>query len=179
MYRIVQAGAVLPPTSGSVQLLLQVGYLVVRALHGRLHLQIDAAAGGAAGLDRPIAGLLQIVHGANHLMTLVNEARDRLRDAGVLHPERVLGPLLRASLENALALGDAALTGPVARGDAGTIARHLRTLGRVAPDSVAAYLALARRTADRAIASGRLLPVDAESLLGVLATIPATTEVDA
>jgi hypothetical protein len=37
---------------------------------------------------------------------------------------------------------------------------------------VAAYLALARRTADRAIASGRLRPMDAEPLLSVLAQGP-------
>ena len=41
-----------------------------------------------------------LAHGANHLVTLVNEAADRLRDAGVTQPERVLGPLLRAALEN-------------------------------------------------------------------------------
>jgi predicted short-subunit dehydrogenase-like oxidoreductase (DUF2520 family) len=93
---------------------------------------------------------------------------DRLRDAGVTHPERVLGPLLRAALENTLRHGDAALTGPVSRGDAGTIARHVATLRAAAPDSVPAYVALARRTADRAIASGRLRLTDAEPLLGVL-----------
>ncbi len=113
-----------------------------------------------------------LAHGANHLVTLTNEALDRLRDAGVRHPERVLGPLLRAALENTLNHGDAALTGPVARADAGTIARHVEALRRVAPDSVPAYLALARRTADRAIASGRLRPMDAEPLLGVLAPAP-------
>ncbi|MBM0207143.1 DUF2520 domain-containing protein, partial [Micromonospora sp. STR1s_5] len=42
-------------------------------------------------------------------------------------------------------------------------------LAATAPESVPAYLALARRTADRAIAAGRLRPVDAQSLLGVLA----------
>jgi predicted short-subunit dehydrogenase-like oxidoreductase (DUF2520 family) len=117
-----------------------------------------------------------LAHGANHLVTLVNEAADRLRDAGVRHPERVLGPLLRAALDNTLAQGDAALTGPVSRGDAGTIARHLAVLSRVAPDSVPAYLALARRTADRAIAAGRLRPIDAEPLLGVLAGQPRSVE---
>jgi predicted short-subunit dehydrogenase-like oxidoreductase (DUF2520 family) len=88
----------------------------------------------------------------------------------------VLGPLLRAALENTLSYGDAALTGPVARGDAGTIARHLDELRRVAPQSLAAYLALARRTADRAIAAGRLRPIDAEPLLGVLAQQSSTVE---
>jgi len=110
-----------------------------------------------------------LAHGANHLVTLVNEAVDRLRDAGVTRPEKVLAPLLRAALDNALRLGDTALTGPVSRGDAATVAGHLDELDRVAPESVPAYLALARRTADRAIADGRLRPTDAELLLGVLA----------
>jgi predicted short-subunit dehydrogenase-like oxidoreductase (DUF2520 family) len=127
--------------------------------------------GGVEWIDEDARPLYHaaLAHGANHLVTLTNEALDRLRDAGVRHPERVLGPLLRAALENTLAHADAALTGPVVRGDAGTVARHLAVLRRVAPDSVATYLALARRTADRAIAGGRLRPVDAEPLLEVLA----------
>ena len=107
-----------------------------------------------------------LAHGANHLVTLVNEAADLLRAAGVERPEAVLSPLLHAALDNALRLGDAALTGPVSRGDAGTVRKHLRHL---APDAVPAYLALARRTADRAIAAGRLRPQDAAPLLDVLA----------
>ncbi len=109
-----------------------------------------------------------LAHGANHLVTLVNEALDRLRDAGVTQPERVLDPLLSAALDNALRHGDAALTGPVSRGDAGTVAKHLDTLAASAPESVPPYLALARRTADRAIAAGRLDPVAAGQLLDVL-----------
>lgn len=117
-----------------------------------------------------------LAHGANHLVTLVNEAADRLRDAGVVEPEKVLAPLLRAALDNALRMGDNALTGPVSRGDAGTIARHVAVLGETSPESLAAYRALARRTADRAIASGRLRLTDAEALLDVLAT-PTVVEV--
>jgi predicted short-subunit dehydrogenase-like oxidoreductase (DUF2520 family) len=109
-----------------------------------------------------------LAHGANHLVTLVNEAADLLRAAGVEHPGRVLSPLLHAALGNALRLGDAALTGPVSRGDAGTVAKHLE---RMPAEAVPAYLALARRTADRAIASGRLRPHDAAALLEVLARI--------
>ncbi|MDT5041573.1 MAG: hypothetical protein QOE51_2558, partial [Actinoplanes sp.] len=107
-----------------------------------------------------------LAHGANHLVTLVNEAADLLRAAGVERPAAVLEPLLRAALDNALRLGDAALTGPVSRGDAGTVRKHLDHLG---PDAAPAYLALARRTADRAIAAGRLRPPDAVLLLDVLA----------
>jgi predicted short-subunit dehydrogenase-like oxidoreductase (DUF2520 family) len=110
-----------------------------------------------------------LAHGANHLVTLVNEAMDRLLDAGVTDPARVLDPLLHAALGNALRLRDGALTGPVSRGDAGTVAGHLAALTASAPESVPAYLVLARRTADRAIAAGRLRTSDAEPLLDVLA----------
>ncbi|MEU4562463.1 Rossmann-like and DUF2520 domain-containing protein [Actinoplanes sp. NPDC023936] len=111
-----------------------------------------------------------LAHGANHLVTLVNEASDLLRAAGVGRPGRVLEPLLTAALDNALRMGDAALTGPVSRGDAGTVAKHL---DRMPVDAVPAYLAMARRTADRAIASGRLRPHDAAALLDVLSRADA------
>jgi predicted short-subunit dehydrogenase-like oxidoreductase (DUF2520 family) len=88
-----------------------------------------------------------LAHGANHLVTLVNDAADALRAAGVREPAAVLRPLLTAALDNALVKGDAGLTGPVARGDAGTVARHLAVL---APELRPAYRALARRTAERA-----------------------------
>ncbi|GAA4145040.1 hypothetical protein GCM10022251_05100 [Phytohabitans flavus] len=143
--------------------------LGLRPLATRLVADLGGTPEWVTEADRPLyhAALAQ---GANHLVTLVNEAADRLRDAGVVRPENVLGPLLRAALDNALRYGDAALTGPVSRGDAGTVARHLERLTAVAPDSVPAYVAMARRTADRAIAAGRLRPIDAERLLDVLAT---------
>ncbi|ROT28043.1 Rossmann-like and DUF2520 domain-containing protein [Micromonospora sp. HM5-17] len=140
----------------------------LRAYVARLVADLGGVPEWISESDRPLYHAA-LAHGANHLVTLVNEAADRLRDAGVGDPAKVLGPLLTAALENALRLGDAALTGPVSRGDAGTVARHLDRLAVAAPDSVPSYLALARRTADRAIAAGRLRPVDAESLLGVLA----------
>ncbi|MCX3061338.1 Rossmann-like and DUF2520 domain-containing protein, partial [Streptomyces beihaiensis] len=107
--------------------------------------------------------------GANHLVTLVAEAMELLGDAGVTAPDRMLGPLLGAALDNALRSGDAALTGPVARGDAGTVAAHVTELRKHAPGTVAGYLAMARATADRALAHGLLKPELAEDLLDVLA----------
>jgi predicted short-subunit dehydrogenase-like oxidoreductase (DUF2520 family) len=109
-----------------------------------------------------------LAHGANHLVTLVNDAMDRLREAGVGQPERVLDPLLHAALDNALRFGDAALTGPVSRGDAGTVRRHVGTLTATAPEAAPAYLVLARRTAARALAAGRLSPDEAAALLDAL-----------
>jgi predicted short-subunit dehydrogenase-like oxidoreductase (DUF2520 family) len=113
-----------------------------------------------------------LAHGSNHLVTLIADAMDLLRAAGVVEPDRMLSPLLAATLDNALRQGDAALTGPVARGDAGTVAGHVAEIDRVAPEAVAAYVALARRTAARALAAGRLRATDAEPLLDVLAERP-------
>jgi predicted short-subunit dehydrogenase-like oxidoreductase (DUF2520 family) len=112
-----------------------------------------------------------IAFAANHLITLVTSAADLLRSAGVADPARLLGPLLSASLDNALRLGDAGLTGPVARGDAGTVAAHVSALSG-APSVRAAYVAMARLTADRALAAGVLSPSDAERLLDVLGGRP-------
>ena len=106
---------------------------------------------------------------ANHLVTLVAEAEDMLSEAGAENPSRMLGPLLSAALDNALRFGDAGLTGPVARGDDGTVAAHLAAIREADPGALGAYLALARLTADRALATGLLKPNDAERLLGVLA----------
>jgi predicted short-subunit dehydrogenase-like oxidoreductase (DUF2520 family) len=110
-----------------------------------------------------------LTNGANHLSTLVNESIDLLARCGVEHPARMLAPLLGAALDNALRSGDAALTGPVARGDAGTVAAHLRELRAVSPYALSAYVAMARLTADRALAAGLLKPEAAEALLDVLA----------
>ena len=104
--------------------------------------------------------------GANHLVTLIAQSADMLRQAGVDEPSRVLGPLVGAALDNALRRGDGALTGPVARGDAGTVAAHLATLAT--PESVAAYVAMSRLTAVRALAAGVLSAERAEALLDVL-----------
>jgi predicted short-subunit dehydrogenase-like oxidoreductase (DUF2520 family) len=115
-----------------------------------------------------------LAHGSNHLVTLVAQSLDLLREAGVESPGRVLGPLLSAALDNALRSGDGALTGPVARGDAGTVASHVRAIGladRAAGGSanvLETYRAMARATADRALASGRLRPDAAEALLEAL-----------
>jgi predicted short-subunit dehydrogenase-like oxidoreductase (DUF2520 family) len=105
---------------------------------------------------------------ANHIVTLVTQAADMLTTAGAGNPERMLGPLLGAALDNALRFGDAGLTGPVARGDDGTVAAHVAAIKYSVPGALGAYLALARLTADRALAAAMLSPEDAERLLDVL-----------
>ena len=110
-----------------------------------------------------------LVTGANHLVTLVAEAADLLRAAGVDSPSRILAPLLTAALDNGLRRGDRGLTGPVSRGDVGTVADHLDTLTERAPDAVGAYVAMARRTTERALAAGRLKRHEGAPLLDLLA----------
>lgn len=109
-----------------------------------------------------------LAHGSNHMVTLVAQALEILRSAGIDPADRVLRPLLQASLDNALASGDAALTGPVARGDAGTVAAHLHELADLPQDIRPAYRGLARATALRATRAGRLRGDVAETILTTL-----------
>ena len=106
--------------------------------------------------------------GSNHLVTLVNDALSLLASAGVEQPARLLAPLLSAALDNVLRLGDAALTGPVSRGDVATVTRHVQTLAQAAPGLLPSYLAMARRTAERARDSGQLGDADAQAVLRAL-----------
>lgn len=114
-----------------------------------------------------------LAHSANHMVTLVAQAAQILADIGVESTSQVLGPLLRAALENALTSGESALTGPVARGDAGTVRAHaaaLReyTLDTSSSDVLDAYLAMSASTAARA-AKRRML--SAEAYLGIQAAL--------
>ena len=121
--------------------------------------------------DSRIAYHAAIAHGANHLVSLVAEVLDLLRDAGIEQPRTLMEPILRAALDNVLERGDAALTGPVSRGDAGTVSAHLSAIGTHGVVSRDAYIAMARLTADRALAAGLLSAEKAEALLQVLADV--------
>ena len=93
-----------------------------------------------------------MVFGANNLISLVSGAMEIIERAGVNDAGQLLGPILRASLENTLKYGDAALTGPVRRGDVGTIRAHLESLRNDAPSLVKPYTCFGEYTANRAIA---------------------------
>lgn len=109
-----------------------------------------------------------LAHGANHLVTLVAEALEMLGAAGVDDASGTLRPLLNAALDNALAAGDAALTGPVSRGDVQTVASHVADLESNAPQTLPSYLAMAWATLDRVVTDGRLLPIRAARIADVL-----------
>src|SRR6188768_4167970 len=103
-----------------------------------------------------------LAHASNHIVTVVLDAVEALRaalwgqellgqemvgDAPGGIAERVIGPLARASLENALTRGQGALTGPVARGDAAAVAGHLEALTEADPQLAQAYRSNSLRTA--------------------------------
>ncbi|WP_366180382.1 DUF2520 domain-containing protein [Actinomyces timonensis] len=112
-----------------------------------------------------------LAHGANHLVTLVTQAVRALEAAGVPDGAATLRPLLTAALDGALHEGESSLTGPIARGDAGTITCHLTALealedssGDGLNDVTATYRALARATADRRESVGLLGAEQADAI---------------
>ncbi|WP_372728237.1 Rossmann-like and DUF2520 domain-containing protein [Nocardioides sp.] len=109
-----------------------------------------------------------LAHGANHLVTLVTEAMEILTAAGAVDPAATLRPLLTAALDNALDQGDAALTGPIVRGDVNTVRAHLADITANAPQTLASYVAMARATLDRALTDGRILPIRAGHISALL-----------
>ncbi|KAD4059640.1 DUF2520 domain-containing protein [Arthrobacter yangruifuii] len=114
-----------------------------------------------------------LAHASNHLVTLASQSTQLLAGLGVEHPDRLLGPLMRASLENALASGEGALTGPVARGDVGTVSAHARALADAGTEDIrAAYAALSAATAARAVDRGLLTPQQGEAILAALRQAP-------
>jgi predicted short-subunit dehydrogenase-like oxidoreductase (DUF2520 family) len=115
-----------------------------------------------------------LAHAGNHIVAVLADALEALRAAlrgsellgqqtiddqpgGIA--ERIIGPLARAALENTLQRGQAALTGPVARGDAAAVAQHLAALGQVDPELANAYRVNALRTAQRAHAPDDVVEV--------------------
>jgi predicted short-subunit dehydrogenase-like oxidoreductase (DUF2520 family) len=109
-----------------------------------------------------------LAHGANHLVTLVSQAMELLAASGAEDPAATLRPLLSAALDNALNSGDAALTGPIVRGDVNTVRAHLAEIATTAPATIPSYVELGKATADRAVLDGRLLPIRAVKIVRLL-----------
>lgn len=82
--------------------------------------------------------------GSNSVGAAVVVARQLLLAARVDDPAAFLGPLVERSVTNALRDGASALTGPVVRGDVGTVADHLDALAADVPDLLVAYRDLTR-----------------------------------
>jgi len=95
----------------------------------------------------------------NYLVTLVKLATDLWQNFGVPREEAVksLMPLLQGTLNNLETIGiPNALTGPIARGDVGTVRKHLDALDQTAPSVVTAYRELGLQTVAVALAKGKI-----------------------
>lgn len=110
-----------------------------------------------------------LAFGANNLMTLINESVMLLQLAEVEDAQRLVASLFTAAMDNALRMGDQALTGPVSRGDVGTVSAHLAVLARMSPRTVPAYLEMSRLTATRAHSAGMISADALARLMDVLA----------
>ena len=147
----------LPDTCFGITAADEVGYAIAQSLVLEM--------GGEPFCVREDARVLYhaaLAHAGNHIVTVLADALEALRAAlrgsellgqqtvddqpgGIA--ERIIGPLARAALENTLQRGQAALTGPVARGDAAAVAGHLAALGQVDPRTGAGVSG--QRPADR------------------------------
>jgi predicted short-subunit dehydrogenase-like oxidoreductase (DUF2520 family) len=94
-----------------------------------------------------------------------------LDEAGALS---IYGPLIEGTLGNARALGiREALTGPMTRGDKGTLDAHLAALRAHAPGVLPLYVAAAHREIDLAVARGALAPETASHMRDSLSNVVA------
>jgi len=111
------------------------------------------------------------VFACNYLVTLVKLATDLWQtfDVSPAQATKALMPLLRGTLSNIENVGlPNCLTGPIARGDLGTISRHLESLEKQAPQVLNIYKALGRQTIPIALAKGKIDPQRAEELKALL-----------
>jgi predicted short-subunit dehydrogenase-like oxidoreductase (DUF2520 family) len=97
------------------------------------------------------------VFASNYVVAVLGMAEHLFRLAGLDQPVELFAPLTRTAVESSLATSPTdALTGPAARGDAGTIARNLAALSKHAPEAVLAYVELAEVASGLAAKAGRL-----------------------
>ena len=107
---------------------------------------------------------------SNGIAALLALAEELLSSIGVRSPATVLGPLAAGTLANARlgGGGGTTLTGPIARGETSTIARHLAALRSQAPQLVDPYTTMSRTILAAAVRAGRLARDDETELRSLL-----------
>jgi predicted short-subunit dehydrogenase-like oxidoreductase (DUF2520 family) len=108
---------------------------------------------------------------SNYLVTVVDYATTLMARAGV-PPDVALPallPLIQGTVRNLETVGlPDALTGPISRGDVGTVKNHLEALRRAPGDLVRLYAALARKTVEVALRKGKIERAPADRILALL-----------
>jgi predicted short-subunit dehydrogenase-like oxidoreductase (DUF2520 family) len=111
------------------------------------------------------------VFACNYLVTLVKLATD-LWQTFSISPElatRALIPLIRGTLHNIETIGiPDCLTGPIARGDTGTIKKHIKALEEKTPGLLSSYKELGKQTITIALAKGKIARKQAGELEAIL-----------
>jgi len=141
---------------------------------------VDAAAELAGALeghimtirteDKPIYHAAAVI-ASNFFVSIIDMGLRFYEAIGIDHEKglEALLPLIAGSLENIRELGPVkALTGPIARGDAGVIQSHLDAIARVVPEFLPAYTALARLNVDVGLRKGTLTEKAGETILSLL-----------
>jgi predicted short-subunit dehydrogenase-like oxidoreductase (DUF2520 family) len=121
--------------------------------------------------DRKASYHAGAVFASNYLVAILEAALRLFEEAGVPRSE-ALAPILvlaRGTIENVSRIGiPAALSGPVERGDAGTVARHVDALRRSSPGLLDAYAALARLACEIAVEKKSIGPAEAGAVNAAL-----------
>jgi predicted short-subunit dehydrogenase-like oxidoreductase (DUF2520 family) len=111
------------------------------------------------------------VFACNYMVTLVKLAADLWQTFSIPPDQAIkaLLPLMRGTLHNIETIGiPQCLTGPIARGDTGTIKKHLEALSQKAPALLSTYQELGRQTVPIALAKGRINKQQALELENIL-----------
>jgi predicted short-subunit dehydrogenase-like oxidoreductase (DUF2520 family) len=111
------------------------------------------------------------VFACNYLVTLVKLATDLWQTFEVppAQATKALMPLLQGTLRNIGNIGlPNCLTGPIARGDLGTIKRHLEALEKQAPTLLHTYKELGLQTIPISLAKGKIDSQKAQELQALL-----------
>ena len=115
------------------------------------------------------------VMACNYVVTLVKLAADLWQTFSISPQQatQALLPLLRGTISNIEAIGiPQCLTGPIARGDSGTIKKHLSALEKIAPAVLSTYQELGLQTIPIALAKGRISEQQARELQVILSSKP-------
>ncbi len=111
------------------------------------------------------------VFACNYLVTLVKLATDLWHTFNIPPGQAIqaLLPLVRGTISNIDAVGiPQCLTGPIARGDTGTVKKHLNALREVAPELTKTYQELGLKTIPIALAKGEINSQQADELKAIL-----------
>lgn len=122
------------------------------------------------GDDRPMWHAACVMT-SNGIAALMAFGESVLREIGMSEPEKILGPLAAGTVANALdgGGGGTTLTGPVVRGEAETLRRHIEALNRDAPHLVDGYKVVVRTILSAARSHGRIDEAAASKIERLLA----------